>query len=573
MAVVTAFSHTNNTMNARVYLVVLAWLLLPLTTTHAVLCSFYGRTYNLLHRGARKSRPNHRTILISDSSLSAVSLARSLKASGHHVIGAALTRSTFSSTRFSASFDSFHRLQNKLQWQRRQIPLVLFGIKIKFAITLPLLFQPVPLKSMELAQEMLSLIQRQEPDLWIPCSSSYLGANETDIQQAIEAVRGHTSIGILQADLDTAEMLADEAAFTEYVEQLEIDIRAPEYHIVTSRDEVHKIVATNQSISRWELEEDLDATVATSTKKLDFEDVSKRRYTWPGPPKDTMTPPHSSKTSPTQAVHPMTYEKVVLPLHSTNATYQCVAGMAISHEHPWIMREIIFGQKITAHLLVIHNELRAFVASFPNETTTFGEEAEVIPTTSSLCRPLLLFAEAFTNSLPEETSSFFSINFVVSGVATTVGTCNTIFATSCFVGPQSAAPTLLTLSEGQLALVAGAITDLASSATDDTSSHASGSNAPWSSKAVVFPPSVNRSSTTLRGVYSFYPALLDLVILPLFRLFMGSGTVLSFFEDMLSFCEKVLLWKEELFHFTDPWPWWWEWNVRQPLMLFAEVFG
>jgi hypothetical protein len=571
MAVVAALCHTNTTMRPRVYLVLLAWLLLPLTTTLAVLCSFYGRTYNLLHRGAITRRTSHRTILISGSSPSAISLSRSLKASGHHVIGTNLIRLPLSTTRFSDLFQSVRRSYSTLQWQTRQTTLVLFGIKIRLDIRLPSLWQSSFTEGMVLAQEILLLIQRENPDLWIPCSTSDLWANEVNIQQRLEAVRGHSSIAILQADIDTAEMLTDEAAFTEYVEQLEVDIRAPEHHVVTSRDEVHKILATNQGKTKWELQEDLDVTVATPTKTPDFEDMSRRRHTWPGPPKGAMTPPYSNKNSPTQAVHPVTHGTVVLPLHSINATYQCVAGIAISKDHPWIMREIISGQKITAHLLVIHNELRAFVASLPNGIIC-GEEAEVIPTSSSLYRPLFSFAEAFTSSLPEGTSSFFSVNFVISGVATTVGTCNTIFATSCLVGPHLVGSILLTLSEGQSAIVAGAIEDLISSRTNDVNSHASGSDTAWTSKAAVLSSPNSRVSTTLRGVYSFYPALWSLIIVPLLLVLTGSASILSFFEELLSFIEKVLLWKEELFDVRDPWPWWWEWNVRQPLVLFAKKF-
>jgi hypothetical protein len=65
--------------------------------------------------------------------------------------------------------------------------------------------------------------------------------------------------------------------------------------------------------------------------------------------------------------------------------------------------------------------------------------------------------------------------------------------------------------------------------------------------------------------------LLSLVLLPLFRVLVGSGSVLSFFEDSLSFCEKVLLWKDDSFDLMDPWPWWWEWHIKLPLILVAEV--
>lgn len=568
MAAVIAFRGTDNTMDPRIYLTLLTWLCLPLTTSLAVLCTIYERIHHLLIRRAPKSNPTHRTILISGSPPSATSLARSLKSSGHHVIG---TNPPPSYARISTSFKNVLRSYDKLQWKRRQTTVVLLGIKIQFEISLPLLLRPKPARSMELAQEILSVIQREKPDKWIPYPSLDLRDDRLAFQQAVETVRAHSPIGILQADIDTAEMLTDESAFTEYVEQLEIGIRAPGYHVVTSRDEIHKLLALNHNIARWELEEDLEATVATPTKKLGFEDSAKRRYTWP--PQDTITPPESSKNSPIQAVHlhPTTYGKVILPLSSTNATYQCVAGMAISHDHPWIMREIILGQKITSYLLVINNELRAFVASLPNSTITGSEEAEIIPTTSSLYRPLFAFAEAFTMSLPEDTSSFLSIHFVVSGRVTNVGTCNTILATSCFVGPQANGVALLTISAASSANVGNAIADLVPS--DDDDAYHEGSDTSWRSKAVVPSSSLTRASPTLRGVYSFLPALLSLVVLPFIRIFTGEGSVLAFFEDLLSFCEKALLWKEELFDFKDPWPWWWEWNVKRPFGLLADMFG
>lgn len=556
-------------MDLRVCLTLLAWLLLPLTTTVAVICSIYGRIYDLINLRASRPNPDRRTILVSGSSPSAASLARSLKHGGHHVIATNLTGSPPSSTHISASLKSFYRTYNKAQWKRRRVTLSLLGIKVQFDISLPLLSSPNPARSIELAQEMLSALQREKPAIWIPCPPDFR-QNGMDFQQAIETVRAHSPISILQADLDTAEMLTDESAFTEYVEQLEIDIKAPEYHMVTSRDEIHKLLAMHQRIARWELEEDLEATVATPTKKMGFEDSANRRYTWPGPPNDTVTPPQSSKNSPTQYVHPMTYGKVILPLSSTNATYQCVAGMSISHDRPWIMREIISGQKITAHLLIIHNELQAFVASLPNSVIGGGEEAEIIPSTSSLYRPLFSFAKAFTHNLPENTSSFLSINFVVSGRVTAVGTCNTIFATSCLIGPQPNALALLTVSETSSANVAHAILELVS--TDDQDAFPKSSDKTWRRKAVVLSSSSKHSPPTLRGVFSFFPALLSLVVFPLLSLVTGSGTLLAFCEDFLSFCEKMLLWREELFDFREPWVWWWDWNVRRPFVFLTELF-
>lgn len=471
----------------------------------------------------------------------------------------------------STSLMNLPRLYRKLQWKKRRIALALLGITIKFDIGLPLLARPKPARSMEVAQETLAVIQREKPNIWVPCPSSNPMENGLAFQQAIETVRAHSSIGILQTDIDTAEMLTDESAFTEYVEQLEIDIRAPAYHVVTSRDGIHKLLAANHNIAKWELEEDTEATAATPTKKLDFEDLVKRRYTWS--PQDTMTPPESNKNSPTQAVHlhPQTSGKVILPLSSTNATYQCIAGISISPDRPWIMREIISGQKITTHLLVIKNELQAFVASLPNTTIAVTEEAEIIPTTSSLYRPLFSFAEAFTNSLPEDTSSFLSIDFVISGRVTSVGTCNTIFATGCFVGPRESSVALLTISKAGSANIANAIATLVSP--DHRDAHSESSDDSWKHKAVVLSSSLPRPPTMLRGVYSFFPALLTLVVLPLSRITTSDGSVLAFLEDLLLFCEKALLWKEELFDFRDPWPWWYEWNMRRPLALLVELLS
>lgn len=562
MAAVTAVRGTSITMDPRIYLTLLTWLCLPLTTILAVLCSVCGQTHQLLLRKTSKPNSTHRIIYISGNSPSAVSLARSLRSSGHYVIETNLTPSF---ARLSAAVKTLPKLYSKLQWKRRRTTLVLLGVKIQFDISLPLLLRPKPARSMELTDHILSVIQLEKPDIWVPSPSSDLMDNGLAFQQVVETVRARSPIGILQTDIDTAEMLTDESAFTEYVEQLEIAIRAPSYHIVTSRDEIHKLLATNHKIARWELEEDLEATVTTPTKKLNFEDPAKRRYTWP--PQDTITPPESSKNSPIQVVqmHPTAYGKIVLPLSTTNTTYQRVAGMAISQDRPWIMREIISGQKITTHLLVINNELRAFVASMPG-----NEEAEIIPTTSSLYQPLFSFAEAFTNSLPEDTSSFLNIDFVVSGRVTNVGTCNTIFATSCSVGPQANSIALLTISAASSTNVANAIADLVSQ--DDDDAYSEGSDTAWRTKPVVLSSSLPRPPMTLRGVYSFFPALLTLVVLPFTRIFTGEGSTLAFFEDLLLFCEKVLLWKEGLFDIGDPWPWWWEWNVNRPLNLFADMF-
>jgi len=392
----------------------------------------------------------------------------------------------------------------------------------------------------------------------------------------MQIVQRRALCAVLHADQDTTEMLTDESAFAEYIELLETGIRVPDSRAVTSRDELHRVLAACPD-SRWQLEDMFDASAsgsetATEDEVAEVDASTKKRWTWPLSPKSQRTDSDEAKDTDSNSMQLMS-RKITLPLYSTNATYHCIAGMSISPDHPWTMRETIVGRTITTHLLVIRNHLHVFVASLPSKSPLSGAgEAEILPSTSLLHKPLALFAESFVANLPEDTSSFLSIDFIVSGTATTMGNISTLFPISCSVGVHPTAPTLMIECSNQAEKMANAVLAVVTSEYLPGRSKRNTSTSSSTAVALLAPSSIFATSLSSRGVYSFYPALMSLLVLPLLHALTGSNSFKSASEDMLSFFEKLLLWQEDLSPLEAPWFWWWEWHVRLPFAYFAERF-
>lgn len=552
-------------------MVVLAWCLLPLTTVLATILSAYSYGQFVIYKATPSSQK--RKVLITGSSSASIALARTLRALGNDVIGADYHRFPFISTaRFSNAYRSFHNLYKEGKWQppKRKMVLEGFGVRIEVTVSPPRFWHTRP--SFGFKQDIIVLIEREKPDLWIPCPSSHnIGAEE--VAKATEAVRRRALCKVLQAEEDTAEMLTDESAFGEYVEQLETGIKVPEFKIVTSRDEVHKLLAAYPDLS-WELEYSPQSpTSGSETAKEEEEEIelndekSKRRWTWPVPPKSSVNETYLKNLPSPPAT------KLVVPLRSKNATYHTIAGMTISPEHLWTMREKISGQAITLHLLIVRNRLRAMEACVLRGGDNSGlQEAELVPSTSLLHKPLSHFAEAFTASLPDDTSSFLSVDVIVSATATTMGVINTIFPTSCSVGVHATTPLLMAGSLEQREKIARAIMDMATPTSPKKSGKRKSVESNGSTLTPVKSPPEMTTSTRVLGTYSCYPALLHLVVVPFFSLFTRTCTLQHFLQSTLTFCEKCLLWQDDLYSIRDPWPFWWEWNIKVPFLYLADRF-
>jgi hypothetical protein len=573
MHAMTLHSRLGNVqVDHSVPLVLLAWFFLPLATTLAVFCTAYNRTLRFL---SLRAEPGHnksgKKILITGSSPEAITLANAFHAAGNRVIGADYTRfPLISSAQISTAFTSYHNLYKQRYGGKEQKKRVLEGFGIRLEISSPFGWLWSPHSNLHLARDVVALIEREKPDLWIPCSSSHSALTPDDITKAVQSVRQRAICAILHAEEDTAEMLTDESAFAEYVEQLETGVRVPEFKTVTTRDEVHRILAAVPE-SRWELQYNgptsgSETAVEDDESRVDGGD--RRRWTWP-PPRPSSINSESGDGSQPQSPRLRSTSRVVLPLRSRNATYHAIAGLLISPEHPWTMRESVTGQSITGHLLVVRNRLRGFAATLPQRGGIHGEaaEAELLPSTSLLSQPFQSFAEAFTASLPEDTTSFININFVVVGTATTMGTINTIFPVSCSVGVEPSAPALLMGSSDHAQMVVRAIFDAPSP------KHGNGKRSTSDSRSMVNLGAPEKSSSLgVRGLYSLYPALLA-VLLPLLRYIAGVGDFVDFSGSLLSSCEKLLLWRDAMFSVRDPWPWWWEWHVRLPLQYVVAKFN
>ncbi|KAF2419882.1 hypothetical protein EJ08DRAFT_33536 [Tothia fuscella] len=581
--------------NHTVSLILLTWLCLPLSTSIAIFCFLYSYSSRVLSRRTQFTQsPSRRKILITGSSVEAITFANVLHHAGNTVIGADYIRfPALASARFSTAFASYHHLHNQRNGKEDRKKIVIDGFGVRIEISVPFAWLWTRQPKSDLVHDIITLIEREKPDIWIPCDLTHAGVAVNDITIAVEMVKRKTSCAVLHADEDTTEMLTDASAFAEYVEQLETGVRVPEFRVVTTRDEIHRILAISPD-SHWELE--YNGPASGSDTACDDEDCAadtsdKRRWTWP-PPKPRSINSDSGDGSSLQGPAMKSTAKIILPLRLRNATYHAIAGMLIAPEHPWTMRESISGQAITCHLLVVRNTLRSIAATLSQYQKTGGDvskDVELVPATSLLHKSFESFAQAFTAGLPENTTSFFSINMTIVSNATTMGTINTIFPTSCSVSVHAAVPTILAYSPRRTTPLAQSITDagnrkqnsgkrtISGGSTRTTSGgsarKASGGSVRSTVTAMNSTPENSTSSPEIRSIYEFFPSLLIHVVFPLLWFMTRLGTFLDAGTGLLSFGERLLTWKDDLFDARDPWPWWWEWNIRLPLAYALPRFG
>ncbi|KAF1991930.1 hypothetical protein K402DRAFT_388484 [Aulographum hederae CBS 113979] len=552
--------------------VLLTLYLLPAITFVVILLSSFHRFTRLIFARKRPLRANERRkILLTGSSPSTVTLAHILHAQGHHVTHAEYERfPLLTATRFSNAVRSFHNLYSSSSRRKKRawIEFSLFRhIKTRFEIDLPSVFTGSKVKTSTFASDILALVQREKPDIWIPSSVISRDVHSSSVLEAAAAVEEHTECHTLHSDRDTAEMLTDEVAFSEFVEQLETGVRVPTVRNVDSRDQIHRLLASSTTTgAKWKLTPLVEPESANALSVIPEANESEEGD---GSPKAKKSPSsrnkrdsgyYSDSPSPPSKIpwNASPNKTVFLPLSHKDATFHLIASLPISRHSPWQIRELVTGQKVTVNALILKNNLSAFVASFHRKAAAEGlEESEFIPSTSQLHTSLLNFSQAFVAGLPPDTSTGLALHFVVSGTVTRSGTVSTIFPTSCAIGTHEWVSALASPESPQARTIVRKMLDLPSLSGFAADTETNGGRDDVSR---MRPPAAHGP----RGLYLFLPSLFHMVVLPLLRdLWHLKFWDVCTMESVLSFWDRALLWEDELFDRRDAWVWWWEWGVKR----------
>jgi hypothetical protein len=374
----------------------------------------------------------------------------------------------------------------------------------------------------------LRFVRKESITTWIPCES---GDDSSHIPKAKQYVQSQTTCCVFGPTADMIKLSKDHTAFSRYVNQLGASVQCPKTVTVTSRDEVHKLLAN----------------AAKGWPEFKLEREENRRHSG------------CSGTTLNEAdeLSPLEQESKIIPLASSNDTYDFVATVPISKDQPWIMHERVTGVPITVSALIVNNSIRAFIACVSTKRRTFsaGEEIrtndseiwDLLDSNSAVGSELYEFSCAFTAQLPENTNTHLNLHFILSETTRSSGVVRSIHVTGC---DFKASPLLAQLSY----------------ATGPTRA----SSVFITKKETTLFPKANHLGERQTGVYSFPTALLNMVVRPLLDCVMLRASFSDVLKGLAMLLDRVAYWQEELFDWRDPWPWVWRWLVELPVGYVLE---
>jgi hypothetical protein len=401
---------------------------------------------------------------------------------------------------------------------------------------LPFLRVSVPARqefaSRKFPEIVLSQVLNEKITLWIPCEAPGDDARYTS--RAKDNVKSQTTCNIFGPTTNTLRLSKDFRAFSEHVMQLETRIQCAKNVTVTSRVEIHDVLAD-----------------AVKGRQFRLEKAENRRHSG-----------YSGTTLDEADEHTLIepgQDYRILPLGDSSETYNSVAMIHIAKDQPWNVYEQINGSPIVASALVVNNSIRAFVACVSSETrTTFaGEELQasesgawdLLDSHSVVASNLLEFTANFAEKLPEHTSTNLNLHFILSASGTPTGIVQYIYATGC---DFKASPLLAQLAHGSRPAIKPSFF---TNKVDTT----------------LF-PKANQLGERQTGVYSFPVVLLDMVVMPALNCLLLRTSFAEVLKGLATLLDRVAYWQEELLDKKDPWPWVWHWFVEEPCgILLGEV--
>jgi hypothetical protein len=391
---------------------------------------FFPRKRTLQHATGTK-----RILVTGDISSSILGMSRALRAAGHDVYVVDKERiPLISPLRSSNAITKFIGLPTgRLAPNMTAIKTRLFhlGSLVNFSVDI----SQKPLAN--LLGTILQLIEKEHLELWIPCDANGLQT----VLQTKEVVTTHSACQIYGPDAEATRISQDQDRFSQYVDRLGHDINFPGATVVRSRAEIHYQLSKALKGQRYLIERKA-SPLKTPSSSL----------------------PESVNPTASSAFYRRTKDigdsfiardYRLLPLGSLSETYSSVATLAISHEQPWLMHQVIEGRPIRVSTLVVNNTICAFTASVSAQYRTFSsaqkgklgsgtthtrnstkyweqyDTAQSLDSNSAISQALLNFTSAFVRQLPNKTNLQLNLGFIMVENATSSGVMSKIWATGC----------------------------------------------------------------------------------------------------------------------------------------------
>ncbi|KAF1987653.1 hypothetical protein K402DRAFT_462539 [Aulographum hederae CBS 113979] len=536
-------------------LILLSILFLPFSTLVLLLnyafCSL--ASYSLSFRQRQPRRNPTKTVLITDiSTTKALTLSRLLAPHARIIAADALF---LASGRFSTSVSKFHQLPQISKDGHGG------GVESESAYI----------------SSLLSIIEKENVDLWIPNSPSPFAPSATPTDSilqdaaAAEIITKRTNCRVLQHSLLLTRKLTQKDSFVDAVR--EAGLRVPETHVVRSKEEAMKLL--DEISERPRAEDSFEVRPMGEMEKpvggkrfvlrrVRGEGRESRREQGcerggAGKRKDeTKLLPCDTREETKKAVDEAFEQR--------KGSTSIVKGQ--EEDQRYLLQEHIAGPTFCTHALVIHNRIKTFAAVHNPSNPKFPSSSSIhltpIPPTTRLHAALLAFTETFVTAqgLDSHFTGHIGFDFIVR---------NEHLETMRVPGKEDEDaemqvwPTRGVAGMRDVGVLFAGVEGVAGRYLDVLEGEENGEEQEKGEGYVVIPP-------IGRKIYWIGYDLVHLLILPLLSLLHGKGRIDEVISGAKAVSEHCWAWKEAVYEVWDPLPWWWMYHVYLPVQLLKETW-
>lgn len=353
---------------------------------------------------------------------------------------------------------------------------------------------------------LLDIVRSDDVDLWVSCSGV---ASAVEDGEAKEVIEGQTSCKAIQFDVATTETLHEKHTFIAHTK--EIGLTVPDTHTITSPATAEKILLNAPGDRKYIM------------KPIGMDDANRGDMT-------------------------------LLPKASSEQTTNHLSTLNISEKSPWILQQFIKGPEYCTHSLVVRGQVKAFVAC-PSAELLMHYEA--LPPSSRLYQAMLHFTEEYAAKGGREFTGHLSFDFMIeqsqvdSQHRVLIGDGPTLYPIEC--NPRAHTAVVLFNDIPELANAYLSILD--------APSHTKAEKDQEDSQSPILTPRRNDR------YFWIGHDLVELIIQPIMSisLFQPNASINLLFQNVSTFFEHILYWRDGTFERWDPVPWLLLYHVFWPL--------
>ena len=369
----------------------------------------------------------------------------------------------------------------------------------------------------------IRIIQTENAALWVSCSGV---ASAVEDGQAKEIVERKASCACIQFDVPTTRTLHEKDTFI--TETMRLGLPVPETHNVTSRAAVHKVLNESPRTKKKYI-----------LKSTGLDDEGRGNI---------MT---------------------LLPRRTLSETYGHVSRIRIAEDRPWVLQEFVKGREYCTHALVVEGEVRAFVACPSSELLM---HYEALPPDQPLSKAMLQFTREFVRRSGEQWTGHLSFDFLIEERANERGVEGGLVPIEC--NPRAHTAVVLfagrerEIVEGYLGALKGKKRPNVNGITNGYTNGSTNGYTNEDREDMEYMPVTPRDT---KKYYWIGHDLVTMVILPSISLLLRKITLSEHMNNLRTFIEHVLFWKDGTYEIWDPLPAWWLYHVYWPGQFLACI--